>query len=306
VPCQGSQDGLADPPDRIGDELHALVGIELPGSGEQPEISFSDEVAEPKPAILIFLGHRDDEAEVAADELVEGEDVEFLRNVVQEQCRAVLRELNDAVILSGFSGGGYQYSNGVSVFFPWSREAYEVSKKNYESLWFAKDVKQSAREGRRKQLSWTDFLKKYLYKVTLRKFEIPIEHPPTGSRYRYFSGVKFDEESRFPLLAGNGAGSTRIAGQEGSKIAGQEGSKIAGQEGSKIAGQEGSKIAGQEGSKIAGQEGSKIAGQEGSKIAGQEGSKLAGGGSNAFFNSLRLFKNIESRWDVSGFTKKPE
>src|SRR6185436_18696615 len=73
----------------------------------------------------------------------------------------------------------------------------------------------------------------------------------------------------------------------------------------KIAGQEGSKIAGQEGSKIAGQEGSKIAGQEGSKIAGQEGSKLAGGGSSAFFNSLRLFKNIESRWDVSGFTKKP-
>ena len=87
----------------------------------------------------------------------------------------------------------------------------------------------------------------------------------------------------------------------------QEGSKIAGQEGSKIAGQEGSKIAGQEGSKIAGQEGSKIAGQEGSKIAGQEGSKLAGGGgSNSFFNSLRLFKNIESRWDISGFTRKLE
>jgi hypothetical protein len=76
----------------------------------------------------------------------------------------------------------------------------------------------------------------------------------------------------------------------------------------KIAGQEGSKIAGQEGSKIAGQEGSKIAGQEGSKIAGQEGSKLAGagGGSSAFFQSLRLFKNIESRWDISGFTKRPD
>jgi hypothetical protein len=35
------------------------------------------------------------------------------------------------------------------------------------------------------------------------------------------------------------------------------------------------------------------------------GSKLAGGGSNAFFSSLRLFKNAESRWDISGFTKKP-
>jgi hypothetical protein len=91
-------------------------------------------------------------------------------------------------------------------------------------------------------------------------------------------------------LSGNGGSRTKIAGQEGSKIAGQEGSKIAGQEGSKIAGQEGSKIAGQEGSKIAGQEGSKLAG---------------GGGASAFFQSLRLFKNIESRWDISGFSKKP-
>jgi Clostripain family len=253
-------------------------------------------------------------------ELGEGDDTEQLK-VVQDACRCVLEELQHAVILSGFSGGGYQYSNGVSVFFPWSREGYEVSKKNYESLWFAKEAKP--------KLSWAGFLKKYLYEISLRKFEPPVSNIPIGARYRYQSGVPLDERPKRALSARNGnsrskiagqegskiagqegskiAGQegSKIAGQEGSKIAGQEGSKIAGQEGSKIAGQEGSKIAGQEGSKIAGQEGSKIAGQEGSKIAGQEGSKLAGGGSSAFFNSLKLFKNVESRWDVSGFTKKP-
>ena len=254
----------------------------------------------------------DQECGRVAEELGEGEDVDFLRNVVQEQCRIVLRELSEAVILSGFSGGGYQYSNGVSVFFPWSRQAYEVSRKNYESLWFTKDVK-------RKQLSWADFLKKYLYEVTLRKCEEPADEVPVGARYKYRSGVKFDErydagkylgaEAVAAAAAGVGkiAGQegTKIAGQEGTKIAGQEGTKIAGQEGTKIAGQEGTKIAGQEGTKIAGQEGTKIAGQEGTKIAGQEGTKLAGGGSSRFFESLKLFKNIESRWDISGFTKKP-
>jgi len=279
----------------------------------------------------------DRECGLVAEELG-GEDVEMLK-AVQKECRKVLKELKKAVILSGFSGGGYQYSNGVSVFFPWSREAYEVSRKNYESLWFAKDVKRS-------RLSWTDFLKKYLYDVSLRKFEMPVAEATPGSKFRYFSGVRFDERTALVLSDGNGASNAKIAGQEGSKIAGQEGSKIAGQEGSKIAGQEGSKIAGQEGSKIAGQEGSKIAGQEGSKIAGQEGSKIAGqegskiagqegskiagqegskiagqegskiagqessklggGGASAFFNSLRLFKNIESRWNISGFTKKPD
>ena len=240
----------------------------------------------------------DRECGLIAEELGGGGDDLGLLKRVQKECRDVLKELQKAVILSGFSGGGYQYSNGMSVFFPWSREAYEVSRKNYEGLSFAKDVK-------RERLSWTDFLRKYLSDVSRRKLESPAEDAVVGSKYRYYSGVTFDERPRF-AAAGNGASITKIAGQEGSKIAGQEGSKIAGQEGSKIAGQEGSKIAGQEGSKIAGQEGSKIAGQEGSKIAGQEGSKLAGagGGASAFFQSLRLFKNIESRWDVSGFTKK--
>ncbi|HEX6280223.1 MAG TPA: hypothetical protein VFZ49_09455, partial [Pyrinomonadaceae bacterium] len=51
--------------------------------------------------------------------------------------------------------------------------------------------------------------------------------------------------------------------------------------------------------------GSKMGGQEGSKMGGQEGSKLGvGGGSTHFFDSLRLFKNIEGRWNISGFTKK--
>ena len=202
-----------------------------------------------------------------ADELGEGEDVDFLRQVVQEHCLNVLKELNAAVILSGFSGGGYQYSNGVSVFFPWSRDAYEVSKKNYESLWFTKDVK-------RKQLSWADFLRKYLYDVTLRRCELSDDECAEGARYKYRSGVVFDERYDAGMYLGAMPANVKIAGQEGTKIAGQEGTKIAG--------------------------------QEGTKIAGQEGTKLAGGGSSRFFESLRLFKNIESRWDISGFTKKPK
>jgi hypothetical protein len=239
-------------------------------------------------------------------------------NDVQDRCREVLQKLRETVILSGFSGGDYQYSNGISVFFPWSRHGYEVSKKNYESLWFAKDASN-------RRSYWSAFLKTYLGKVALREMEPLSNGFEPDSKYRYESGIKFAESSLATMAAAAGriagqeasklagqegskiAGQegSKIAGQEGSKIAGQEGSKIAGQEGSKIAGQEGSKVAGQEGSKIAGQEGSKIAGQEGSKLAGQEGSKLAGGGSNRFFDNLRLFKNIESRWNISGFTKKP-
>ena len=228
------------------------------------------------------------------EELVEGEDVDFLRDVVQVTCQRILDELKNAVILSGFSGGGYQYSNGVSVFFPWSWDAYKVSQKNYESLWFAKEA------GTRKQWTWVGFLQTYLKKVTLRKCEPTDDNVPVGERHRYPSGVQFDERYDAGLYLGAAVGAAAV------KIAGQEGTRIAGQEGTRIAGQEGTRIAGQEGTRIAGQEGTRIAGQEGTRIAGQEGTRIAGGGSSHYFDSLKLFKNIESRWDISGFSKKME
>jgi hypothetical protein len=238
-----------------------------------------------------------------AQELGDGEDLGILRDV-QEMCQTVLGELKKAVILSGFSGGGYQYSNGMSVFFPWSREGYEVSSKNYKALWFAKE------SGTRK-FYWNGFLTKYLNEVALRRSEPLTANAAPGSKYRYKSGIKFHESHTDAMIGDNGEGSkiaghegSKLAGHEGSKLAGHEGSKLAGHEGSKLAGHEGSKLAGHEGSKLAGHEGSKLAGHEGSKLAGHEGSKLAGGGSNAFFENLKLFKNIESRWDISGFTKR--
>jgi hypothetical protein len=191
----------------------------------------------------------DREIELVAKELGEGDGVDILR-LVQQQCRVVNEQLKLTVILSGFSGGSYQYSNGVSVFFPWSREGYEVSRKNYESLWYSSDLG-------RDEAPWTRFLTTYLNDVSLRKLEDVVEQTGAGSRFRYPSGVKFSEGTV-----------TNLSGRSSQRT--------------------------------------KIAGHEGTKIAGHEGTKLAGGGSSAFFNSLQLFKNIESRWDISGFTKKPD
>ena len=257
--------------------------------------------------------------ELGGDE--NNEDIMML-NTVRIACGNVLEELQKIVILSGFSGGTYQYSNGISVFFPWTREGYEVSRKNYEGLWFTKDATQ-------KKLIWTGFLKKYLREVSLRQCVPANADVPVGSRVRYESGVKFSEyvESAFAAAAGTestgmagqegtrmagqegtrmaGQEGTRMAGQEGTRMAGQEGTRMAGQEGTRMAGQEGTRMAGQEGTRMAGQEGTRMAGQEGTRMAGQEGTRMAGSGSSNFFQSLKMFKNVESHWYLSGFTKKP-
>jgi hypothetical protein len=243
---------------------------------------------------------------------------------LQRLCRNVLTELREAVILCGFSGGAYQYSNGISIFFPWSRDGYEASRKNYESLFVSKTA---SANGTAKRGMWPLFLRKYLSDVALRKSAPPTTAAAPGEKYRYESGLPFYEAGVAAAVLSNGTSKlagqegtklagqegsklagqegTKLAGMEGTKLAGQEGSKLAGQEGTKLAGQEGTKLAGQEGTKLAGQEGTKLAGQEGTKLAGQEGTKLGGGSGSRFFESLRLFKNIETRWNISGFSKPP-
>ena len=226
-------------------------------------------------------------------------------NDVQDCCRDVLERLRAVVILSGFSGGEYQYSNGISVFFPWSREGYEVSRENYEELLFVKDT------GRGKALMWSGFLRKYLQDVALRKFDSPETDAENGTKYRYYSGFPFDDDhfgTHFNDTDKKLAGSkdSKLAGSKDSKLAGSKDSKLAGSKDSKLAGSKDSKLAGSKDSKLAGSKDSKMAGSKDSKLAGSKDSKMGGSGSSSFFDNLRLFKNIESRWNISGFTKKPE
>ena len=72
LPRERGEDRLADPPHGVGDELHALIGIELARGGEQPDVPLPDEIDERESAVLVLLRDRDDEAEVALDELLEG------------------------------------------------------------------------------------------------------------------------------------------------------------------------------------------------------------------------------------------
>jgi hypothetical protein len=69
---QRLEDGLPDPPDRVGDELDALGLVELVSRADEAEVALVDQVGERDTLVLVLLGHRDDEAEVAADQLVEG------------------------------------------------------------------------------------------------------------------------------------------------------------------------------------------------------------------------------------------
>jgi hypothetical protein len=169
-------------------------------------------------------------------------DHDQLLNDLKWNCKDVLQALQEVVIQSGFSGGRYQYSNGVSIFFPWSLEAYETAEADYNTLWVTTEASGFSQTS--SLLPWGEFLKTYLRDVSRRKSESYTNDATLGKKIRKQSPFNFCDK-----LHADMPGLTKQAGQEGTKQAGQEGTKQAGQEGTKQAGQEGTKQAGQEGTK---------------------------------------------------------
>jgi hypothetical protein len=80
---------------------------------------------------------------------------------VRESCKMVVESIRECVLLTGFSGSDFQFSNGISLFFPWSLASYKSAKYDYQKLSFIKE------NGSGKK--WNEFLIKYLSEITLRK-----------------------------------------------------------------------------------------------------------------------------------------
>ncbi len=207
-----------------------------------------------------------------------GGDTTAILEDIEKHCDGVLSELKEAVILSGFSGGKYQYSNGISLFFPWSLAAYEVSRNNYESLHFVENTN----AGR----SWNQFLIKYLSEVTYRHALTPTNKGAEPAPLILESVISTTDSSADDKL--------RYYSYEYKDYEFADSEASFGSDSALAA-------------KMGGREGTKMGGREGTKMGGREGTKMGGGGdSGSFFDSFELFKNIETPWNLSGFTKTPK
>ena len=92
---QRLEDRLADPPHGVRDELDALRLVELVRRADQAEVALVDQVGERDALVLILLGDRDDEAQVAAHQLVE--------RLVVARADALREVTSSSRVISGYS-----------------------------------------------------------------------------------------------------------------------------------------------------------------------------------------------------------
>ena len=149
---------------QIQDNLNRL--IRFAGRKEEP-------VAEGEAAKVTYS------ADVGPDDVLRIEravtDVSLIDDI-SEKCHAVIESVDACVQTSCFSGSDYQFSNGMSLFFPWTLYTLHISKRIYEVFSFACDQ----HERKHSPLPWYSFLYCYLNE-SVRRQEPELRFSPFDS-----------------------------------------------------------------------------------------------------------------------------
>jgi hypothetical protein len=87
---------------------------------------------------------------------------------ISNACESAVEKLDECVRQSLYLGSEFQYSNGLSLFFPWSYISFILAKRQYLSRDFAIGSKKRGTEKTAELSDWTSFLETYLLQ-TLRE-----------------------------------------------------------------------------------------------------------------------------------------
>ena len=91
----------------------------------------------------------------------------------------VIKAIRKCVLLCGFSGGQYQYSNGIGLYFPWNANTFAYAENNYRQLSI------NSTDNEKNVSQWYPFLQKFLTEITLRNHRqttnsLPSEELPSN------------------------------------------------------------------------------------------------------------------------------
>lgn len=238
-------------------------------------------------------------------------------------CLELIEKIRQCVILTGFSGGKYQYSNGISLFFPWSWSSYLVSQKSYEELSFVRKVDAGK--------LWNSFLQNYLQDISLRKAKplssvngngSIVKNPDGSIVYRSFDFIGDSKNTLTEKIPENGAnkipengiekipengtnkipenGTNKIPENGTNKIP-ENGTEKIPENGTNKIPEDGTNKIPENGTSKIPENGTEKIPENGTNKIPENGTNKLVGSQNPFFVGFMETRNIESFWNRSGF-----
>lgn len=229
-------------------------------------------------------------------------DLDNLLNSIIEACDEVLAAIRECVILAGFSGGQYQFSNGISLFFPWSLSAYDVAKKDYEKLDFV-----SEKDG---GISWNKFLKKYLGEVTFRESINKQENNKhlVTNPFHWANTVHGESVNcQVSEVKMTHSADNKLTHSPDNKLTHSPDNKLTHSPDNKLTHSPDNKLTHSPDNKLTHSPDNKLTHSPDNKLTHSPDNKLGGGGGTGHYLELfRQYSNTETPWNISGFTVNAE
>jgi hypothetical protein len=206
-------------------------------------------------------------------------------------CKKLIQAVDECVLICGFSGGAYQYSNGLSAFFPWTSSSYLTSGKNYEKLKILRDKKPLK--------SWDMFLDSFTYQ-TIRGSRWITTAPakpgdPAGFEY-YFPTINNGIANDNHLYQIGNYDANAPTSHKNTHIGNDKNTHIGNDKNTHIGNDKNTHIGNDKNTHIGNDRNTHIGNDRNTHIGNDKGLQQY---------LMTQFKNIITRWNISGFTKSP-
>jgi hypothetical protein len=219
-------------------------------------------------------------------------------NDLVKTCKSLIYAIDECVLLCGFSGGAYQYSNGMAVFLPWTHRSYHISHENYKKL--------KVLNYNNPLKDWDEFLQVFTY-LTLRGSRWATNgddtKPETTAGYEFYfpaknNGVANDKNIYIGNYGGNGLGTdaknTHIGNDKNTHIGNDKNTHIGNDKNTHIGNDKNTHIGNDKNTHIGNDKNTHIGNDKNTHIGNDKGLQQY---------LMTQFKNIFTRWNISGFTK---
>ncbi len=206
-------------------------------------------------------------------------------------CKNLIQAIDDCVLICGFSGGTYQFSNGLAVFFPWTARSYQTSQKNYEGL--------RVLSGKNPLLkNWNQFLQILTYQTLRdqRKMELSEDLKGKSAGFESFFPSKNNGIANDPnIFLGKFAG-TNPDGGKNTHIDNDKNTHIGNDKNTHIGNDKNTHIGNDKNTHIGNDKNTHIGNDKNTHIGNDKGLQQY---------LMTQFKNVITSWNISGFTKSP-
>ena len=199
-------------------------------------------------------------------------------------CDDVIKAIDECILMCGFSGGNYQYSNGISIFFPWTSMSFNTLAENYADL---RVFRKKDQENLVNLENWFKFLDNFVNQLTVR--ECRKDYPLESEAGLVDKNAVTFVNGFYPSMKNN-----HFINEKNNHLINEKNNHLINEKNNHLINEKNNHLINEKNNHLINEKNNHLINEKNNHLINEKGSLLS---------LLIQFKNTQSPWYISGFTK---